>query len=77
MPKSAKTFDTSDPALGKLSDMPGAKLGGAWMFMAGPKISLAAAMVHNISSKLGAWQPAMAVPFLGWKFWMISSCRSD
>ena len=45
------------------------------MFMAGPKMMRAAAIVHSSSSSGGSAKAAIAVPFLGWKFWMISSCR--
>ena len=36
----------------------------------------ATAMVHSSSAMAGSGAAAMAVPCLGWKFWMISSCTT-
>lgn len=56
------------------NDLPEVRFGGAWMFMLGPKSSRVTAMVHSSSSRGGSGAWAMAVLFLGTKFWMMSSC---
>ena len=52
------------------------RLGGACMFMEGPNSRRATATVHSSSPKGGSGAAAMAVPFLGTKFWTISSCQA-
>ena len=68
-----------EQVFGMRADMriPGARLGGAWMFMPGPKMSLAKAIVQRSSSRGVAGAPAICVPFFGWKFWIISSCKTQ
>ena len=62
---------------------PGDRLGGAWMFIAGPRIRRAAAMVQSRSSRSGSAASASLVPGLARKFWTMTSwiwpcwrCRS-
>ena len=52
---------------------PGCRLGGAWMFIAGPRIRRATAMVQTCSSSAGSAAAAMRVPGLARKFWMMIS----
>ena len=55
---------------------PGVRLGGAWIFMVGPKRRRATATVHSSSVKGGLGRGShWRVPFLGTKFWMMSSCQ--
>ena len=68
------------PALISCARPSGRRLGGAWMFMAGPKIRRATAMVQTWSSSDGSAAPLMRVPGLARKFWTMISwmwpCRS-
>ena len=71
------------PAFTSWARPSGRRLGGAWMFMAGPKMRRATAMVHTCSSSDGSAASAMRVPGLARKFWMMiswmwpwRSCRS-
>ena len=53
----------------------GLRLGGDWMFIVGPKIRRATAMVQSCSSRSGSGAFTIRVPGLARKFWMMISCR--
>ena len=61
------------PAAMKRGSAPPARLGGAWMLIAGPKTSRATAIVQRWSSRSGSGAAAIRVPGLARKFWTMIS----
>mmetsp|Transcript_17132 Transcript_17132/g.47801 ORF Transcript_17132/g.47801 Transcript_17132/m.47801 type:complete len:238 (-) Transcript_17132:1328-2041(-) len=66
MPASSRALQEALP--------PGARFGGAWIFIVGPKTIRATDTVHRSSSSGGSGWSAIVVPGLARKFWMIISC---
>ena len=61
------------PACTSRASGAGDRLGGAWMLMAEPNSTRAAAMLQSSSSASAAGASAMRVPGLGTKFWTMIS----